>query len=208
MFNYLRTKLQKRLFRKKNRHNFAEIKSYINIDSIKVGNGTYGTLDILTYGGKNSKLYIGNYCSIANDVIFMMGGEHSYNRISTYPFKAKFMQSGESTTKGDIIIKDDVWIGYGSTILSGVTIGQGAIIGAKSVVSKDIPPYAIYAGGKIIKYRFSQDIIKKLLTVDFTKVNQKFIRENIEILYKEITEENVNEIIEKINMIGQENNEF
>lgn len=131
-------------------------------------------------------------------MIFLLSGEHKYNTFSTYPFNSKFNHIRESHSKGKIIVKDDVWIGYGSTILSGVTIGQGAIIGAQSVVIKDVPPYAIYAGGKIIKYRFSQNIIDKLLKIDFSKINENFVRENIEVLYNEITDENIDEIVKKL----------
>lgn len=70
----------------------------------------------------------------------------------------------EATSKGDIVVKDDVWIGYGSIILSGVHIGQGAVIAAGSVVSHDVPPYAIVGGvpARLIKYRFSEEMTKKL----------------------------------------------
>ena len=110
------------------------------------------------------------------------------------------MKQRESETKGDIIIEDDVWIGYGCTILSGVKIGQGAVIGTRSVVAKDIPPYAIYAGNKIIKYRFSNKVIEKLLKIDFSKINEKCIRENIKCFYETITEDNVERILEKLNL--------
>lgn len=90
---------------------------------------------------------------------------------------------------------DDVWIGYGSTILSGVRVGQGAVIGAKSVVAKDIPPYAIYAGTRVIKYRFNEEIIQKLLKIDFAKLDYKAINNNIENLYLKCNNDNIDEII-------------
>lgn len=194
----IKTKILKIKYRKKNKHNFTIIKNGCDISKISVGNGTYGEIDIKTYGGQNSNLKIGNFCSIANDTVFLLGGEHDYNKISTYPFKSKFFKEPESKNKGDIIISDDVWIGYGSTILSGVTIGQGAIIGAKSIVTKDVPPYAIWAGNKVIKYRFEKNIIKELLGIDFSKINLEFIKDNIDILYENINEENVRDIVEKI----------
>ncbi len=196
----IKTRLNRIRYRKLNRHNFTQIKRDTDIKKIKVGKGTYGNIDVLTYGNTKSNLYIGNYCSIADKCIFMLGGEHRYNIISTYPFKAKYMKQRESETKGDIIIEDDVWIGYGCTILSGVKIGQGAVIGTRSVVAKDIPPYAIYAGNKIIKYRFSNKVIEKLLKIDFSKINEKCIRENIKCFYETITEDNVERILEKLNL--------
>ena len=132
--------------------------------------------------------------------MFFLGGEHRYRYISTYPFKKRFLDIPESDTKGDIIIKDDVWIGYGCTILSGVTIGQGAIIGAKSVVARDIPPYAIYVGNKVIKYRFSEEVIKKLLEIDFSKIDEDCIKKNIDELYTEVNEKNIDVLLKKINL--------
>lgn len=196
----IKTKLNRIKYRKLNTHNFTQIKRCTDIERIKVGRGTYGYIDVLTYGNTKSNLYIGNYCSIADKCIFMLGGEHRYDGISTYPFKAKYMNQRESETKGDIKIEDDVWIGYGCTILSGVKIGQGAIIGAQSIVTKDIPPYAIYAGNKIVKYRFSSKIIEKLLKIDFSKLDEKKIKENIKYFYEPITEDNLEEILEKINL--------
>lgn len=197
----IRTKFQRIKYRLNNQHNFTNIKRYVPISNIKVGKGTYGTIDVKLYGGTNSKLYIGNYCSIASECIFLLGGEHGYTTISTFPFKAKYMNQGEAKTKGDIVIEDDVWLGHGCTILSGAKIGQGAIIGARSVVSKDIPPYAIYAGNRIIKYRFSQEIIEKLLKIDFSKINEDVIKNKINILYEEITENNIDDILNSLNEI-------
>lgn len=194
----IKTKLLKIRYRKQNSHNFTTIKNGCDISKITVGNGTYGVIDIKTYGGQNCNLKIGSYCSIANDTVFILGGEHDYNKISTYPFKAKFLEESESQNKGDIVIGDDVWIGYGATILSGVNIGQGAIIGAKSVVARDVPPYAIFVGNKVVKYRFDENIIKELLKVDFSKMNEKFIKDNIDLLYKDVNEENIKEIITKL----------
>ena len=96
------------------------------------------------------------------------------------------------------VIEDDVWIGYGATILSGVTIGKGAIIGANSIVAKDVPPYAIYVGDKIIKYRFKEDIIEKLLKTDLSKLTKEKIINNIDVIYTQINQENVDEIIQKL----------
>ena len=200
----IKTRLLKKKYRKQNCHNFTTIKNACDISRIRVGKGTYGIIDIKTYGGQNCNLLIGNYCSIANDTVFLLGGEHCYDKISTYPFKSKYLKEPESLNKGDIIIKDDVWIGYGSTILSGVKIGQGAVIGAKSVVAKDIPPYAIFCGNKIIKYRFSDNLIEKLLKIDFSQIDSDFIKDNIEFFYSEVNEKNVDKILMKINQKGSE----
>ena len=91
----------------------------------------------------------------------------------------------EGTSKGDIIVGDDIWIGYGAVILSGITIGQGAIIGAGAIVTKNVPPYAVVGENpaKIIKYRFEENIIKELLRIDFNKIPDEAIYRNIVELY-------------------------
>lgn len=198
----IKGKMVNHIYRKKNKHNYTKLARYVNLSLIDVGKGSYGKLDVITHSGINGKLKIGNYCSIADDVVFMLGGEHYYKGLSTYPFKKMYLDIPESKTKGDIIIEDDVWIGYNATILSGVTIGQGAIIGAKSIVTHDIPPYAIYCGNRIVKYRFSKKIIDKLKLVDYSKIDLNFIKDNIELLYTEITEENIDELLEKISLIS------
>lgn len=120
------------------------------------------------------KLIIGKFCMIASDVTFIMNGaNHLSEAISTYPFAifgadwAGAMEGKQYPTKGDTIIGSDVWIGYGATIMPGVTIGDGAIIATKSVVTKDVPPYAIVGGNpaKVIRKRFTEAEIEKLLAL-------------------------------------------
>ena len=119
----------------------------------------------------------------------MLGGEHSYRGVSIFPFKVKACGfEYEAKTKGPIVIEDDGWIGADSIVLSGVHIGQGAIIGAGSIVAKDVPPYAIFAGSKVIKYRFSEDVIEKLLKFDYSKLEDTDIKENINLLYEDLEE--------------------
>ena len=144
---------------------------------------------------------IGSFCSIAPDVKFLLGGDHESKCISTYPFKAKFgLTSYEATDNGSIVLKDDVWIGANCIILSGVTINQGAILAAGSVVSNDVPAYAIVGGNpaKVIKYRHSADIIEKLVQVDYSKITNKRILNNIEIWYENINTNNIDNIIYKL----------
>lgn len=113
-------------------------------------------------------LKIGAFTSIASGVQILLGGEHRIDWVTTYmSWKKGEKISGHPKTKGDVIIGSDVWIGTEAIILSGVTIGDGAVIGARSVVTKDVPPYAIVAGNpsRIIKKRFDDQTIKRLLDV-------------------------------------------
>lgn len=109
---------------------------------------------------------IGNYCSIAHEVKFLMDVDHDYLSVTTYP-SSIFLNNIEKSKirrKGTIIIGNDVWIGRGVTILPDVKIGNGAVIAANSVVTKDIEPYSIVGGNpaKFIKSRFNESIINKL----------------------------------------------
>jgi virginiamycin A acetyltransferase len=120
------------------------------------------------------KLHIGKFCMIASGAEFIMNGaNHLVNAVSSYPFAifgddwAHAMEGKTYPNKGDIVIGNDVWIGYQATILSGVTVGHGAIIGSKSVVASDVPPYSIVAGNpaRIIRKRFDEETIEKLLAL-------------------------------------------
>lgn len=120
------------------------------------------------------KLIIGKFCMIASDVTFIMNGaNHLSESISTYPFAifghdwANAMKGKTYPYKGDTIIGNDVWIGYGATVMAGVKIGDGAIIATKSVVTKDVEPYSIVGGNpaKTIRPRFPEQIIKELLEI-------------------------------------------
>jgi acetyltransferase-like isoleucine patch superfamily enzyme len=175
-------------WKKKNPHNFTGLARKFDIDKVTVGKYTYGSLHVQTFDNVNEKLVIGSYCSIADDVSFLLGGEHFYDGFSTYPFRKFFRKGNENTgSKGPIIVGDDVWIGYRCTILSGVTIGQGACIAAGSVVFKDIPPYAIYANGKVLKYRFESEVIEHLLNINFDALDVNLIIENIDVFYKKFS---------------------
>ena len=150
---------------KRNMHNQTIANNFFNIDLVEVGNASYGELNVISFANK-CRLYIGNYVSIAQEVVFLLDVEHRLDCISTYPFKVKTVKlcKAEAFGKGDIIVDDDVWIGYRAIILSGVHLGKGAIIAAGAVVTKDVPPYAIVGGNpaKVIKYRFDKNIIDKL----------------------------------------------
>jgi acetyltransferase-like isoleucine patch superfamily enzyme len=163
------------------------IGSRISKGNITIGDQTYGHLNIICFKDSDT-VRIGKYCSIASNVFIFGGGEHNTELISTFPFK-NFFQNFEIdpnvTTKGPVIIGNDVWIGTNAIILSGISIGDGAVIGAGSVVTKDVPPYTIVAGNpaKIIKYRFTDDQIKKLLKISWWNWPLEKIIANIDCFY-------------------------
>lgn len=186
--NFVSLRKFRRLWRKQNQENATVALNKFNIGQVSVGKCTYGNVYALTFDN-TSKLLIGNFCSIGPNVSFIVSADHYSNHISTFPYKVKICgEQFEGVSKGDIIVDDDVWIGYGAAILSGVHIGQGAVIAAGAVVSHDVPPYAIVGGvpAHLIKYRFSPDIINILLTIDYSKLEVKDIKEHINDLYSEI----------------------
>ena len=128
------------------------------------------------YPVNQDKLIIGRFCSIACGARFLFNSaNHRLSSLSTYPFPIFFEEWGLDVkgitkawdNKGDIVIGNDVWIGYEAVILAGVTVGDGAVIGTRAVVTKDVPPYTIVGGvpAKPIRERFSRDIIASLLRI-------------------------------------------
>lgn len=135
-----------------------------------IGKGTYsipGAFNVVDWR-QGTTLRIGRYCSIAHSVKIFLGGEHRTDWVTTYPFPHLWQEAsritGHPSSRGDVVIGNDVWLGYNATILSGVTIGDGAVIGANATVASDIPPYAIAAGNpaRVIKKRFDEQTISRL----------------------------------------------
>ena len=186
----------------KNISSICYIKNVIKNPNIIVGDYTYySDID----GAENferhvthhydfigDKLIIGKFCQIASGIEFIMNGANHYmNGISTYPFYI-FGKGWEKVTpknnslpiKGDTIVGNDVWIGQNVTILPGVNISDGAIIGANSVVAKDIPAYCIAVGNPctVKKKRFSDEDIQYLQSIKWWDWDIQKIFENLEIL--------------------------
>lgn len=139
-------------------------------NSYEIGKWSYGSPHVYSWG-EGTTLKVGSYCSIARGVTILLGGNHRSDWVTTYPFSALWPAaqhiSGHPATKGNVVIGNDVWIGQEAFILSGVTIGDGAVVGARSVVTKDVPPYAIVGGfpAKILRWRFSAEQIGQLLRI-------------------------------------------
>jgi acetyltransferase-like isoleucine patch superfamily enzyme len=154
-----------------------------------IGEFSYGVPTVLSWG-EPATLVIGKFCSLADGINILLGGNHRPDWVSTYPFPAidhwpeAANIEGHPATNGDVIIGNDVWIGHKATILSGVTVGDGAVVGARSVVTRKVPPYAIVGGNpaRIIRMRFSEDIIRQLLEVRWWDWEPERIRRNIPLL--------------------------
>ncbi|MDR3353188.1 MAG: CatB-related O-acetyltransferase [Zoogloeaceae bacterium] len=134
----------------------------------KIGTGSYG-MPIVHDWHEGATLVIGNYCSIADEVHIFLGGGHRIDWVSSYPFPAFIEEAreiaGYGGTRGNVVIGNDVWLASGCTILSGVTIGDGAVVAARALVARDVAPYSIVAGNpaRHVRYRFEQEIRDALL---------------------------------------------
>ena len=196
----LKLKIFHRLFRLRNRHNLVCVVNMCDMNRVQVGRKSYGAISVIDFSPADTKLIIGNYCSIAGGTTFLLGGEHNLDTISTYPFKVRlFGEEREAGSKGNIVIKDDVWIGQNAIICSGVTVGQGAIVAAGAVVTKDVEPYAIVGGNpaKFIKYRLDENLRKKLEKIDVAALFDKFKKEDIPAVYEKLTEEKLDEFLKR-----------
>ena len=188
-------------WRKRNRHNNIYVKSVFPIENVKCGRNSYGSLNIMWLTGEDVRIEIGNYVSIGPEVKFLVGGNHDYRRISTWPFQSLVYNQTNKKKRGirddslDIIIEDDVWIGYDAMIFSGVKIGRGSVISARAIVTKDVPSYSIYIGNRVIKKRFSEEIIEKLKNIDFSEIYHIETDEYEKYCQYQINENNIDEII-------------
>lgn len=163
------------------------IKKYYNIT---IGKHSYGCFKV--DGSIEPNTIIGSFCSIAPGVI-IGGMNHPIHFISTHPFlyskRYRFAEETNEKVLKDgtkqIIIEDDVWIGRNAIILPGVTIGKGAVIGAGSVVTKDVPPYCVVGGvpANVIKKRFSEEEIEKLMKICWTEWNDERLKSELMYFY-------------------------
>ena len=149
-------------------------------------------------------VYLGKYNSVGRDCNFFLHANHRVDWVTTSsqlwgPVTPEIadmhMKMGHPTCKGNITVENDVWIGAKSTIMSGVKIGNGAIVGSSSVVTKDVPPYAIVVGNpaKIVKYRFTEDQIGLLLKISWWDWPEDKIRERAMTMWSDNIEKFIEE---------------
>lgn len=158
--------------------------------SVSVGRHTYGVPHVAwAPNDRFRSLKIGSYCSIAGGVNIYVGiqGRHTVDFLSTYPMgmiypvKSPGEISRAHVGNLDVVIGSDVWIGREALIFAGVTIGHGAVIGSRAIITKDIPPYGIAVGApaKVKSYRFSDNIIDRLLMLRWRSLPESTIRDQI-----------------------------
>lgn len=133
---------------------------------------------VRVFAGDSARVTIGKWCSIAGDVEIMPGGNHRTDTVTTYPIQRQLglvstphtgqpLAQDDVVSKGDVLIGNDVWIGRGAKILGGVTIGDGAVIAAWSVVTRSVAPYTLAAGvpARAVRQRFPEEIVESLLRI-------------------------------------------
>ena len=144
-------------------------------------------------------LKIGRFCTFGENVKFLINRNHNYKNISIHRFNFTYnntLLSADITYKGDIVFDNDIWVGANTTFLSNVHIGNGAVIGAGAVVTKDVPPYAIVGGNPavVIKYRFDEETINKLLEIKWWDWPIYKVYDNIDLLDSENIDELINNV--------------
>ncbi len=178
------------------------LKALVEAENIEIGDFTYyddpdgpdkfvERCVLHHYPFIGDRLVIGKFCAIAEGARFIMNGaNHAMSGFSTYPFnifghgweEGFDVKTWEAENRGDTVVGNDVWIGMEAIIMPGVTIGDGAIVAAKSVVTHDVPPYAIVAGNaaKVVKMRFDDKTVKRLLKVAWWDWPQDRIGRNLD----------------------------
>jgi len=188
----------KLIFRKKligiiNKEYYDNYLKNLHDGKLNIAEFTYGEPIVIDYGEVGVKVDIGKFCSIAKGVQIYLGGNHDYNRVTTYPLKAKLLNEKVEPPKsnGNVSIGSDVWLGRDVTIMSGITIGNGAVIAANSVVTKNVEAFSIVGGNpaKLIKYRFAKEIIEELEKIQWWNWELEKIKSNIELLSSKKVEE-------------------
>jgi acetyltransferase-like isoleucine patch superfamily enzyme len=139
---------------------------------VSVGRHTYGlNRSSFVRPSAQAPITVGSFCSIGPDVLIFGQADHPVGLPSTYPFRTMLFDPAagnvDAVTKGGVVIGNDVWIGARAMIMSGVTVADGAIVGAGAVVARDVPPYGIVVGnpGRVVRHRFAPDVIEALLQI-------------------------------------------
>lgn len=176
----------------------AKINSCVQVCSSSIGD--------YSYVGRHSRIVhadIGKFCSIAGEVLLGMG-THTLDNLSTSPIFTE-AKNGTGHTWVDltevkpfrkVMVGNDVWIGTRAMIMGGITIGDGAVIGAGAIVTKDVPPYAVVAGvpARVLRYRFQEDEISMIKTQPWWDMPEDFLRSNLSFFQRPLSIEDISEL--------------
>lgn len=142
---------------------------------------------IIRFIGDQGRVTIGKWCSIESTAEIFVGGEHRTDWVSMHPLRLTFglpgaLQDGMPASKGPVVIGNDVWLGWESVVMSGVTIGDGAVVAARAVVTKDVPPFAIVGGvpARHIRFRFEPEQRDALLRIAWWDWPEDKIKSNVD----------------------------
>ncbi|MFA5077646.1 MAG: CatB-related O-acetyltransferase [Candidatus Micrarchaeia archaeon] len=188
------------------RRNVMEAATLRSGGNVTVGRHTYGLFES-TIISREQKIEIGKYCSFASGVKILSWGEHRVGLASNFPIKTRIThrhlgKNLDAFSKGPVTIGNDVWIGTNAIILSDVRIGDGAVVGAGAVVTKDVPPYAIVGGvpANVIRFRFSREIIDRMERIRWWDWPDGEVEKNLDLFYGPIER-----FVEKAEEISKQN---
>lgn len=156
---------------------------------VTIGRHTYGSFTVGVDRNDEMRIRIGAYCSIASGVEFGAGGDHRTDWVSSYPFRVRWglpgaYEDGHPRSQPDIVVGNDVWIGSQALIMPGVTIGDGAVIGARAVVTRSVRPYAVVVGvpAHEVRRRFEDEQVEALLALRWWEWPEERVRAHVDLL--------------------------
>lgn len=189
----LTQRIQRRLYPARPRNDaeeqLANLAALSSSGRLTIGRFSYGIPRVLTFGPSAPRLDIGAFCSISEGVEILLNGDHRTDWVSTYPFRAQLriegmLEDGHPRTRGPVSIGNDVWLARDALVLSGVSIGHGAVVAARAVVTRDVAPYSVVVGNPAqhAKFRFPDEQIAALLALKWWSWSEEKIRQNISLL--------------------------
>ena len=158
-------------------------------DLVTMGRWSYSRPHVLWYPGDTGRVRIGAFCSLNQSVRVFAGGAHRADWVTTYGLRVRMrlpgaFQDGATTGRGDVVLGSDVHVGWEAVILSGVTVGHGAVVGARAVVTRDVPPYAVVVGNpaRVVRHRFGEAERAALLRVAWWDWDDDRVRAEVDAL--------------------------